>query len=58
MGLKRSVQICIFTSKVINVSDIIHAIYDQKAHATVVSGHCAIDLNKISLQNPWNNSAK
>lgn len=49
MGLNRWVQIYIFTSEVINACDIIRAIHDLKAHATVVNGHCAIDLITISL---------
>jgi len=49
MGLKWSEQIYIFTSKVIDASDTIHAIRDLKAHATVDNWHCTIDLNRISL---------
>ena len=57
MGLKWSEQIYIFTSKVIDASDTIHAIRDLKAHATVDNWHCTIDLNRISLWTPCNNSA-
>lgn len=47
MGLKWSVQIYIFTSKVIDASDIIYTIHELKEHATVVNGHCTIDLDRI-----------
>lgn len=58
IGLKWSTQMNTFTSKVIDASDVIHAIHGLMAHATIVSGHCAIDLNEILLPTLYNEFLK
>lgn len=47
----------IFTSKVIDASDVIQVIHDLMAHATIANGYCAVDLDKILLQTLYNDSA-
>lgn len=57
MGLKWSTQMNIFTSKVIDASEVIHAIHGLMAQVTMVSGHCALDLDEILFRTLYYESA-